>query len=343
MAMRSATTGTTTTDRKLIHLVLKGVFPMSKSTRLGFKLIELVIVIAIVAAVAGLALPAVLKVRESQLRSQTNDNLRACAIAIHNYHGVYGKFPNAAWTGGIYKDNARRSMWFHLLPYVDGQSGVYKHNVHDAVMPVYLAPSDPSLVDPAGRINFAGNIRLFGYLTLGAAKADSVVDAEGMPSGTTLKADLAAGMSSGLTLARIPRGTSNVFMLATRYAECGTPVQTTHYSASPVGTLLTAGGDTPSVGVPAFPVQGAFFGAGAHNTPPDRTSPTAMCQLAPRFDRECRPDAAVFGHSFTGGGMSTALADASIRSVEPNMAPKTFCRALSPSWTQWDNDWIRDD
>ena len=316
---------------------------MRKSTRLGLKLVELVLVLAIVAGLAGLALPAILKIRETQLRTQTNDHLRTCAIAIHNYSAVWGKLPNAAWTGGIYKDDARRSMWFHLLPFVDQQSA-YDRNLHNAEVPAYLAPSDPSLVDKAGRISFAGNIRLFGYLTLGAAKANSAVNEIGMPSGTTLEANLAAGMSSGLTLARIASGTSNVFMLATRYAECGSPVETTHYSGSPAGTLLAQGGESPGLGAPTYPVQGAFFGAGAHNTPPDRTSPTAMYQLAPKRDSECRPYYAVFGQAFTASGMSTALADASIKSVDPNMSPKTFCRALCPAGSGFDqNDWVDGD
>jgi prepilin-type N-terminal cleavage/methylation domain-containing protein len=73
---------------------------MRKSARFGFNLIELLIVIGIVGLLMCLIMPAVLKVREAQARAQTNDNLRACAIAVHNYHGTYNRFPNAAWTGG---------------------------------------------------------------------------------------------------------------------------------------------------------------------------------------------------------------------------------------------------
>jgi hypothetical protein len=222
-------------------------------------------------------------------------------------------------------------MWFHLLPFV-GQKAVYDGNIHDAAVPAYLAPSDPSLWDPAGRVCFAGNIRLFAYGTLTATNANNAVNTtSGVPTGLTLETKLAAGMSSGLTLARIPDGISNVMMLATRYATCGSPAQTTHYSASPVGTVLADGGVVPSVGIPAYAVKGGFFGGGAHNTAPDATSLTALFQVAPRFDTECRPDNAVFGHAFSRGGLSVALGDASIKVIDPNMSSTTFCRALCPS------------
>ena len=70
-------------------------------------------------------------------------------------------------------------------------------------------------------------------------------------------------MKSGLKLIDIRDGTSNVLMLATRYAECGSLVQSTYYSASPIGTILASGGPVPSVGVPTPPGKGGFFGAGA--------------------------------------------------------------------------------
>jgi type II secretory pathway pseudopilin PulG len=314
---------------------------MRKSTRLGFKLIELVLVIGIIAVIAALTIPAVLKVRAAVARTQTNNNLRQCAIAVHNYHGVYNKFPNAAWHGVHERPDTPRSMWFHLLPFVE-QKAVYDNNVHNAVVSAYLAPSDPSLNDPAGRICFAGNIRLFGYNTLTATLANSAVGREGQrcePSGLSLRDHLTAAMSSGLTLARIPDGTSNTFMLATRYAACGSPLQSTYYSGSPIGTVLAAGGMKPSTGVPSGNVKGAFFGAGSHDHEPDVISHNAMFQLDPTLEL-CLPDDSVFGHSFSPVGLSTALADASIKNVEPNTPPAIFCLMLCPSdGCPIGNDW----
>jgi hypothetical protein len=229
-------------------------------------------------------------------------------------------------------------MWFHLLPYVE-QDNVYKNNVHNAVVPSYLAPSDPYVSTTDGKLNFAGNIRLFAFLTLGAANANNAVNPSGAPNNVGLQGSgagqiggLTNGASSGLTLARIPDGTSNVFMLATRYADCGTGSTSTYYSAGPNGGLLTTGGSPASslstTNLTATAV-GGFFGGGLHNTPADRSTTTAIFQVAPK-GTDCSTLPSVFGQSFSAGGMTAALADASVRSVDPNMSTTTFCRALCP-------------
>jgi hypothetical protein len=225
-------------------------------------------------------------------------------------------------------------MWFHLLPYVE-QDIPYRDNIHNAVVSLYLAPSDPYITTPDGKLNFAANIRLFGYETLGKDAADNAVDSAGAPTGATLADRLSPTMSTRLTLTEIADGTSNVLMLTTRYAECGTVVASTYYSASPTGSILATGvvpgnGGPANVGAAVGIARGGFFGAGAHNKPADRTSPDAIFQVAPKLEK-CRSDDAVFGHSFSAAGLSVALADASVKMIDPNMSPTTFCRALCPS------------
>jgi hypothetical protein len=160
--------------------------------------------------------------------------------------------------------------------------------------------------------------------------ANNAVDPRtGGPSGRSLSGFLSAEMTTSLTLARIADGTSNTFMLATRYAECGDPVVTTHYSASPIGTILAADGPVPSTGVPSGQFAGAFFGAGLHYRVADSRSAEAIFQIAPKV-RECIPDAAVFGHSFHAEAISIAMADATVMSIDPTFTPTRFCRALCP-------------
>jgi type II secretory pathway pseudopilin PulG len=124
--------------------------PMSKAARLGFSLLDVIILVAIVAVLGIILVPSVHRMRDSAQQKVTQNNLRQCAIAIHNYHGVFNAFADAASTGGIYREaGEERTMWFHLLPYIE-QDAAYKDNVHNAVVEAYLTPDDASKEDQGG-------------------------------------------------------------------------------------------------------------------------------------------------------------------------------------------------
>ena len=108
----------------------------------GFTLIELVVVIAIIAMLVALLLPAVQQAREAARRTLCKNNLKQWGLALHNYHETNQIFPPAlnhpgrvscsgstpgVYGATLYSDHNRVQNtpgWIYLLPYIE-QSSAY--------------------------------------------------------------------------------------------------------------------------------------------------------------------------------------------------------------------------
>ena len=88
------------------------------AARRAFTLVELLVVIAIIGILIALLLPAVQAARESARRSQCINNLKQIGVALHNYHGVYQKFPpgRTSMFQQIYLGHTTSTM---ILPYLE--------------------------------------------------------------------------------------------------------------------------------------------------------------------------------------------------------------------------------
>jgi prepilin-type N-terminal cleavage/methylation domain-containing protein/prepilin-type processing-associated H-X9-DG protein len=95
-----------------------------RSSRRGFTLVELLVVIAVIGVLVGLLLPAIQAAREAARRSQCSNNLRQLALALQNYHAQHGAFPAGARLHQV--NNQPGVSWRVLtLPFIE-QAPLYE-------------------------------------------------------------------------------------------------------------------------------------------------------------------------------------------------------------------------
>jgi len=122
---------------------------MSRAARRrGFTLIEILIVIAIVAVLLGLLLPAVVRVRDAANKARCQSNLHQIGIALHAFNDQFGRLPAAkihSGSAGSGQPNYvgpevnfsnepfkvyNHTGWVALLPYLEQNALFSRYNYH---------------------------------------------------------------------------------------------------------------------------------------------------------------------------------------------------------------------
>jgi prepilin-type N-terminal cleavage/methylation domain-containing protein len=309
--------------------------------RHGFTLVELLVVLAIIAVLIALLLPAVQKVRAAAARLQTHNNLKQLTLAAHHCNDVYRRLPPAqGWYGPIPRPDVTSAgglnmiTLIYLMPFYE-QENLYRQildgtviwyeapgkDLADALLvPPLTSPEDPTQVNGgAGITNFAANLRAFsdlGQSTPWDAPITSGANGKDPHNGNPWWYGTASLPRS------FPDGLSNTVAFTTQYSLCGTcqgNCPNVWYSNADEGRNE---GQCPFFGyyAPALPASGDRGIANGRNG--------EIFQVQPARP-DCNPS--YTPQAFSEAGLSVSLFDGSVRTVTVTISPRTWGLLLQPN------------
>lgn len=293
--------------------------------RRGFTLVELLVVIAIIGVLVALLLPAVQAAREAARRTECSNKIKQIALASHNFHDTYGRYPAANIRA---TERVCRNYLFEILPFVEQQA------VYDAAFsfnsPNYVNSWDcPLTGTPSGTIR---SLVLKGYncpsdYTLSNGYASNQVNAWGGSSyspnfqlvGMTNQTSPVYPGGGGTdrrpkyNLGNEPDGSSNTVLISERLATCGN-------SGGTWGNLWAWPGGDWNPNQWGGSIANSPWGGNWNQTPIIKPVPfqgaTGRCDTS-------RPST---GHTT----LMIAMADASVRGVAGTVQQPIWQQALTP-------------
>ncbi|MDY3560958.1 DUF1559 domain-containing protein [Gemmata sp. JC673] len=271
------------------------------SFRRALTLLELIVVVAIIAVLIGLLLPAVQKVREAAARMTCANNLKQIGLAVHGHHDATGRFPR----GGMHvyplgapssgdpsaaTPQAREASWswaYFILPYLE-QDNLYKNG-------------DPATVRRTPVKAYYCPQRRAAVAVNGAAKIDYACNAGGSSSGYGTDGVIMKTHYGTIRMADITDGTSTTVLVGEK-----------RLNAAAFGTSTD---DNESYCTPGWNGDWEVYRTGFAAPAPDfwNTGDT----VAPSH---------VFGGP-RGSGFGAVFCDGSVRSIRYSITPATWTRA----------------
>lgn len=309
--------------------------PPSCPGRRGFTLLELLVVVALLAVLIGMLLPAIQKIRESAHGLTCRNNLKQIGLAAHLFHEAQERMPPAfdfVPDAHLYGGAGLGPLSYHLLAFIE-QNALYqmsRHrppsnppqdyflytaaNVHQQTVKLYNCPSDPTL--PSSGVNpttlyapssYAGN-----YLVFGAVDADyRSLHSSGRPR-------LASSFPDGL---------GHTILFAEKYAIAGIRAEDNN------GRAVQGGSHWAYFQSDCNSAFFAYYYPGSSGTDPHSVGPrnaddprNSRFQVRPPANR-CNPCLAATAHS----AMNVCLADGSVRRLGAAMDKHTWWASVTPA------------
>ncbi|HYV35085.1 MAG TPA: DUF1559 domain-containing protein [Gemmataceae bacterium] len=116
---------------------------MCRIRRLGFSLIEILIVIGVIGVLLGLALSALRSARGAAERTGCANNLKQIGIALQNYHAANGRLPPRPTHDLSGGDPNLHLSWMALILPQLGQEGLYQTSVDACAVEFDLTRNPP--------------------------------------------------------------------------------------------------------------------------------------------------------------------------------------------------------